>query len=222
MIRVHIICEGQTEEMFVNEVLAESFAVQGVYLIPSLIGKPGHKGGNFRFERLLTDVRVRLLGDARAYCTTFFDFYGLPANFPGKNEAMQYTLNADKAHCITQAMTARLRAVLGAEAMRRFIPYVQMYEFEGLLFSDTSGLAQGINQPALADDFEAIRLAFASPEMINDSPETAPSKRLLAMFEAYDKPLHGSLAALEIGLGSIRRECPLFNAWLERLGQLAA
>jgi hypothetical protein len=94
MIRVHIICEGQTEEMFVNEVLAESFAVQGVYLIPSLIGKPGHKGGNFRFERLLTDVRVRLLGDAGAYCTTFFDFYGLPANFPGKNEAMQYTLKS--------------------------------------------------------------------------------------------------------------------------------
>lgn len=222
MIRVHIICEGQTEEMFVNEVLAESFAVQGVYLIPSLIGKPGHKGGNFRFERLLTDVRVRLLGDAGAYCTTFFDFYGLPADFPGKNEAMQYTLNADKAHCITQAMTARLQAALGTDAMRRFIPYVQMYEFEGLLFSDTSGLAQGINQPTLADDFEAIRLAFASPEMINDSPETAPSKRLLAMFEAYDKPLHGSLAALEIGLGSIRRECPLFNAWLERFGQLEA
>ena len=219
MSRVHVICEGQTEEMFVNEVLVESFTAQGIYLQPSLIGKPGHKGGNVRFERLLTDVRVRLLGDSTAYCTTFFDFYGLPPDFPGKQEAIRYTDNADKARCIREAMSARLQEVLGSEAMRRFIPYVQMYEFEGLLFSDTNGLAQGINQPALAEGLQAIRAAFASPEMINDSPETAPSKRLLAMFDEYDKPLHGSLAALEIGLGSIRRECPLFNAWLDDIAQ---
>jgi hypothetical protein len=219
MSRVHVICEGQTEEMFVNEVLVESFTAQGIYLQPSLIGKPGHKGGNVRFERLLSDVRVRLLRDTTAYCTTFFDFYGLPPDFPGKQEAIRYTDNAAKARCIREAMNARLQEVLGSEAMRRFIPYVQMYEFEGLLFSDTNGLAQGINQPALAEGLQAIREVFASPEMINDSPETAPSKRLLAMFDEYDKPLHGSLAALEIGLGSIRRECPLFNAWLDDIAQ---
>lgn len=220
MIRVHVICEGQTEEMFVNEVLAENFVAQGIYLQPSLIGKPGHKGGNFRFERLLTDVRMRLLGDPTAYCTTFFDFYGLPPDFPGKQEAARLSDNADKARCITEAMSARLQETLGSEAMRRFIPYVQMYEFEGLLFSDADALAQGINQPALAVSLQAIKAAFASPEMINDSPETAPSKRLLALFDGYDKPLHGSLAALEIGLGSIRQECPLFNAWLDDIAQL--
>ncbi|MEN9504055.1 MAG: hypothetical protein RI964_3340 [Pseudomonadota bacterium] len=220
MIRIHVICEGQTEEMFVNEVLAESFVTQGIYLQPSLIGKPGQKGGNFRFERLLIDIRARLLGDPTAYCTTFFDFYGLPANFPGKQEAMCHSHNTDKAHCISDAMNLRLQSILGSEAMRRFIPYVQMYEFEGLLFSDTKALAQSINQPVLIASLQAIRAAFASPEMINDSPETAPSKRLLALFAGYDKPFHGSLAALEIGLDNIRQECPLFNAWLNRLAQL--
>ncbi len=220
MVRIHVICEGQTEEMFVNEVLAESFVTQGIYLQPSLIGKPGQKGGNFRFERLLTDVRLRLLGDPTAYCTTFFDFYGLPTDFPGKQAAIQALHNKNKAQHVQEAMSERLQLKLGSEVMRRFIPYVQMYEFEGLLFSDTEALAQGINQPTLAAHFQSIRTAFASPEMINDSPETAPSKRLLQLFAEYDKPLHGSLAALEIGLDNIRQECPLFNAWLNRLAQL--
>ena len=88
MIRVHIICEGQTEEMFVKEILSEFFASRDIYLIPTLIGKPGPKGGYFKFDRLSTDVRARLLGDKTSYCTTFFDFYGLPKDFPGKQEAL--------------------------------------------------------------------------------------------------------------------------------------
>ena len=72
MTRVYVICEGQTEEMFVNELLQPMFSNQGVYLMPSLIGKPGHKGGNFKFERLCTDVRNYLLNDKNSYCTTFF------------------------------------------------------------------------------------------------------------------------------------------------------
>ncbi len=34
------------------------------------------------------------------------------------------------------------------------------------------------------------------------------------------KPLWGPLAALEIGLGTMRRECPHFGSWLDRLEQL--
>ena len=79
MTRVHVICEGQTEEMFINEVLYEVFASKGICLIPALIGKPGHKGGNVKFERLLIDVRARLLGDTSAFCTTFL---GLTQNRP--------------------------------------------------------------------------------------------------------------------------------------------
>ena len=44
MIRVHVICEGQTEEMFVNELLAPAMLPKGIQLIPALVGKPGHKG----------------------------------------------------------------------------------------------------------------------------------------------------------------------------------
>lgn len=74
MIRVHVICEGQTEEMFVNELLAPSVASKQVLLVPSLIGKPGHKGGNVTIDRVLRDVRLRLLGDPTAYCTLLIDY----------------------------------------------------------------------------------------------------------------------------------------------------
>ncbi len=220
MIRVHVICEGQTEEMFINEVLAEALHQKNIYLSPALIGKPGHKGGNFRYQRLLTDVRNRLLGDQQAYCTTFFDFYGLPEEFPGKTEASVKNTMNEKADELLTAMTMKLQEKLGAEAMRRFIPYIQMYEFEGLLFSAADRLAIGISQPALEGKFKSIRNAFDTPEDINDSPATAPSKRILALYKGYEKPLHGSLAAIEIGLATIRAECPRFDNWLKRIEAL--
>ena len=222
MIRVHIICEGQTEEMFINEVLAEFFLPKNICLIPALIGKPGHKGGNFKFERLLTDLRARLLGDTTAYCSTFFDFYGLPESFPGKVQATLTAGMANKADCLLNALVEQLREKLGEDALRRFIPYVQMYEFEGLLFSDPEKLAAGINQSVLIPAFQKIRDTFDTPEDINNSPVTAPSKRIWNLYSAYDKPIHGSLAAIEIGLDVMRSECLLFDRWLKRIEALSS
>jgi hypothetical protein len=122
-----------------------------------------------------------------------------------------------KADCLLEAMTDKLREKLGDEVMRRFIPYVQMYEFEGLLFSCPKRMAQGINQPALEEKFLRIRNDFDTPENINNSPVTAPSKRLIRLYEGYEKPLHGSLAAIEIGLPAIRKACYRFDAWLRKI-----
>lgn len=219
-IYVHIICEGQTEEAFVNDLLVEPFAQKGIYLRPALIGRPGHKGGNFKFERLYPDVQKRLCGDRTCYCTTFFDFYGLPESFPGKT-----TLNAQssieyKAQRLQTELMERLTEKLGADTMRRFIPYVQMYEFEALLFSDPTKMAQGMDKPALANSFADIAQGFATPEAINDSPQTAPSKRIERLVPGYEKPLMGALAAIEIGLDKMREQCHLFNGWLNQIEAL--
>jgi Domain of unknown function (DUF4276) len=220
MIRVNIICEGQTEETFVQEVLYDFFVTKSIYLTPILIGKPGHKGGNFTFGRLLKDLRP-LLGDSTAYCTTLFDFYGLPSDFPGKEKAQTMTNIADKAQCICQALFSDLQeTAISPDTLRRFIPYIQMYEFEGLLFSDCRGLAVAISQPHLDSDFKRIRGLFPSPEDINDSPLTAPSKRINKIYPRYDKPIHGSLAIMEIGIDAIRQECRLFDQWLKQIETL--
>lgn len=222
MIRVHIICEGQTEETFVNDLLAPYFQPKNIFLYPSLIGKPGHKGGNIQFQRLQLDVRNRVLQDSSAFCTTFLDYYALPSDFPGKNEVATLASIHDKANRVKTALTAALTTVLGTEPMRRFIPYIQMHEFEALLFSSPSQFAQGISEPLLEPRFQAIKDAFSTPEDINDNPNTAPSKRVSALVPRYEKPFHGVLAALEIGLPTIRRECHLFDGWITRLEGLMA
>lgn len=220
MIRIHVICEGQTEEMFVNEVMSDLFAHQDIYLYPSLLGKPGKKGGDFRFHRLLGDLKSRLLDDSDAYCTTFFDFYGLPGDFPGKQEALLISNIKDKRIKIEKALIEELTPHIGEEAMRRFIPYVQMYEFEGLLFSQPESLANEIGQADLVEDFSNIRGQFDSPEHINNHKRTAPSKRIEERFDQYDKVIHGSLVALDIGLETIREECELFSDWVTKLLKL--
>ncbi|MDM1695920.1 DUF4276 family protein [Thiopseudomonas alkaliphila] len=220
MIRVHVICEGQTEEMFVKELLQPVFVPKGIFLLPALVGKPGHKGGNFRFERLYADVEKRLLGDTTSFCTTFFDYYGLPQSFPSKDAGASQADIANKADAIQQAMVLELSKKLGDDAMRRFIPFVQMYEFEALLFSDPVAFAKGIDKQSLVPQLAKIAEQFETPEHINNSPDTAPSKRIEALIPSYEKPILGSLAALEIGLNTMRNNCPLFNNWLERLEAL--
>ncbi|WP_045588643.1 DUF4276 family protein [Vibrio vulnificus] len=218
---VHVICEGQTEESFVNELLVEPFAHKGIYLKPALIGRPGHKGGNFKFERLAPDVEKRLLADKNCYCTTFFDFYGLPETFPGKNAVNATASVQDKANALQDALNEKLVEKIGEDAMRRFIPYVQMYEFEGLLFSDPQKMAEGMDRSDLVQAFTDIADAFDTPEQINNSPQTAPSKRIENLIRGYEKPLLGTLAALEVGLDKMREQCPQFDAWLKKIEALA-
>ena len=217
MIRIHIICEGQTEEMFVNEVLSGIFIPLGIYLYPKLIGKPGYKGGNFKFERVLRDVKTLLLDDTQSYCTTFFDFYGLPEDFPGKKEAITLGNIKDKQDRVTARLAEKLSQHIDEESMRRFIPYVQLYEFEGLLFSDPESIVSEIGKPDLMNAFIKIRNEFDTPEDINNSRDTAPSKRIKKLFTQYDKVIHGSLIALEVGINKICEECHLFDTWVNKL-----
>ncbi|MFK3868681.1 DUF4276 family protein [Psychrobacter faecalis] len=220
MIRVHVICEGQTEEMFVNELLVPIFLAKGLLLVPALIGRPGHKGGNFKFDRLQTDVKNRLLGERTAYCTTFFDYYGLPQSFPGKDIHNSQVDIVAKATRVQDAMTAKLTRLISDDAMRRFIPFVQMYEFEALLFSDPIAFARGISNEHLSQNLTDIAEQFDSPEHINNSPQTAPSKRIESLIRGYEKPLMGTLGALEVGLDSMRQKCELFDNWLKQLESL--
>lgn len=99
----------------------------------------------------------------------------------------------------------------------RFVPFVTMHEFEGLLFSGPEAMAVGMGVPALARQFQDIRDLFHTPEHINDSSQTAPSKRIKDLMPKYEKVLQGNLAALSVTLPSIRDECEIFNDWVCRL-----
>jgi hypothetical protein len=179
------------------------------------------RGGIRAWSAVRQDILRHLREDPDCLATTMVDYYGLPQSggrsWPGRAEAGT-TPFPQKAARVEEALLADIQETMGhGFNPRRFIPYVMMHEFEGLLFSDCARFSQGIGRPELADRFQAIRNQFNSPEEINDSPETAPSKRVEALVAGYEKPLLGSLAALEIGLAPIRLACPHFGAWLDRL-----
>ncbi len=88
--------------------------------------------------------------------------------------------------------------------------------------SATRRHSRGVNQSNLASQFQSIREGFPSPEDIDDSRATAPSKRVLQFCPSYRKVLNGTQAAAEVGIDAMRRECPHFRDWLGRLEQLGA
>ena len=100
---------------------------------------------------------------------------------------------------------------------RKFLAYFSLHEFEALLFVVPALIAKSIGGEDYTQELETVKSTFASPEEIDDDPLTAPSKRIKKYYPQYDKPFHGPLIALEIGLELIRAECPHFNEWLAKL-----
>ena len=201
-------------------VVTPHLATLNVGVSAPMIGTSGKKGGAVTLNRLRENVRDCLLQDRNSYCTTFVDFYGIDSDFPGKKEAGRKPGLSDKQRVVCDAFADQLAQSLGEGPMRRFIPYVQMHEFEGLLFSDPSQLAFELKRQDLAQHFWAIRNSFDTPEHIDDSPLSAPSKRIQKIFPRYRKVQMGERAIRAITLRKIRQECPLFNAWLAELENL--
>jgi len=219
--RVSVIVEGPTERSFVQEVLAPLLWAREIYLTATMLGVPGHRNGRTNYARVKRDVLGRLKEDSTAYCTTMFDFYGLGRGFPGMPLPPNLS-NLDKVIHLERAMKEDIiAAVADLRPDVRFLPYLQLHEFEGLLFSDPAAFAKGIDQSRLAAQFQAIRQSFPTPEDIDDNPDTAPSKRVLDLYDSYNKVLDGTRTATAVGIEAMRNQCPHFQDWissLERLG----
>lgn len=227
MARLLIHVEGQTEETFVNELLRNHLIAKGYSAVSARILGNARQGFGIRpWPSVRRDIVNHLKGDPGCVATTMVDYYGLPQAgdraWPGRAESSR--LSADqRAPRVEMALSADVVAEMGPRFnARRFVPFVVMHEFESLLFSDCAAFSRGIERPDLESDFRRIREEFETPEDINDSPQTAPSKRIIALVPGYQKPLFGTLAILEIGLAGVRAECPHFDDWLRRLESLVS
>lgn len=209
MSRVLVFVEGQTEETFVRDLLVPYFSRLGIYLTPILAQtSPGHKGGIVSYGKVKHQLTRLCRQDQGAYVTTMMDYYGLPNDFPG--------LDGRVADAHEQVVRLELALQQDIDAPN-FIPNLMLHEFEALLFSAPEKIAEWLDDQALLAPMAAIRAAFATPEHINNSPQTAPSKRILALVPHYKKTVDGPLIAEDIGLDAIRAQCPHFNNWIERL-----
>ncbi|AQQ10134.1 hypothetical protein L21SP3_01960 [Sedimentisphaera cyanobacteriorum] len=217
---VYAVVEGQTEQAFVDNVLAPYLGHFNVFIYARLIGKPGHKGGNVRFERVRKDIEHFLKQRRDTYITTMFDYFRLPYDWPGRGEMPANLSTEEKANRIEQAALKELKRLFpehNPEA--RLIPYIQMHEFEALLFSDISILSDGLGIQNC--EIERILNECGGHEEINEGIETAPSKRLERLCLRYNKVVKGKSISEQTGLETIRKRCPHFDSWLRRMEKLA-
>ena len=222
MTPVVVVGEGQTEEAFVNLVLGPHLADRGVSAVPRLIAtsKTG-RGGALSDDRVRRFLRNTLLEQANTYVTTFFDLYRLPSNFPGVSESSGYSDPIQRAKEIEAAFHT---AVIEKTKCRpdRFLPHIQPYEFEALLYSDVSKFEEAEPQWRTHTDELRGALQFAgSPERINCGDQTHPSARLKRLLPRYNKVRHGITVSQKIGISKIRDECCHFDEWLQRMETLS-
>ena len=216
MKRIYLLVEGQTEETFVRELLTPHYARMGVFLTPIIVStSPRHRGGIVSYAKVRPQIERLCKQDVNALVTTLFDLYALPTDFPGRCTLaweLQYS-GLDKALLVERELIADVD-------QPNFLPYIQVHEFEALLFTDLKALEVWADDVRALAPLHAVR-ATTAPEDINDNPKTAPSKRILSAMRSYQKPVHGPLIACDIGLDAMRAACPHFGAWLGQLDTLA-
>ncbi len=178
-----------------------------------------YRGGLISYKKAKSDIITWMKDDDHAECrfSTMFDLYALPDDFPEYSDAVREADPYRKVQVLEQALMDDIND-------RRFIPYIQLHEFEALIFADVKQL----DWEYLDHDAPIRRLGEVvkmtrdqNPELFDDNPETAPSKRIMREIPEYDKANAGILVAQKIGLATMRTRCPHFRAWVESLERLA-
>lgn len=214
-INVISIVEGKTEQTFIESILAPYLAQKNIFMRATQVTKPGQKGGDVRFDRVKKDLEIHLKQRSDTYVTTLVDFYGVK-EWPGVDQVPPNSSPAQIAKIVNDATKVAVKALFSEQqAERRFIPYMAIHEFEALLFSDSASLAAELGIPV--QKVTKVLNDCGEPEAINNSPETAPSKRLdkWSKNEAFAKTTTGIAIARNIGITKMREKCPLFNAWVQ-------
>lgn len=213
MKRLIIVCEGETEQAFCNDVLRSHFLSRDILIEAPTIKHSN--GGIVAWDTLKKQI-VKHLNEGDCIVSMLVDYYRIrdSYHFPGWMEAKEKSNLYDRMYYLFEQMSLDMDEKLRP----RFIPYIQLHEFEGLLFSDISVFQNNFTKEQL--DYRQLENAvneFNSPEEINNGPATAPSERLKKAVVGYDKVTDGAFLAMEMGLEIIRKKCSLFNNWIERM-----
>lgn len=215
MKNIYIYCEGPTEELFINSVLAPYLFGFSIIAIPIVCTtkrtiSTKYKGGVSSYSKLKNELSILARQHKNEYVTTMFDYYAMPKNTPEieNNEIDLYR----RMEIIESAID---RDINEPNCFFNFM----LHEFEGILFSDPKLFAKIFNQDT-ANKISQIRKQFLTPEHINNSENTAPSKRIRQLIPNYAKIKNGTLISSQIGMDKIISECKHFSNWIQKLKNL--
>ena len=218
MTRLLMLVEGQSEEIFVKQTLAPHLAGHGVFVQPIVLWTKrlgaggGYRGGVSNWNQIRRSL-LPLTFDTDAWITTLLDFYGLPEDVPGYQEALKPGNPRER----VTGLEARLAAEINHQ---RFIPFLALHEFEAWVFCNPHVIAKQFDRSDLAEKVvDAIVLA-GEPELINHGKHTHHKARLQAMATGYKETSDGPTLMGKIGIVAIRAACPHFAVWLQRLEDL--
>ncbi len=226
MARLYLFAEGKTEQAFADTVLKPHLAEFAVYLHRPVLRKHSekkgdHRGGGRKYAPMKHDILCFLLQEKSGdvFFTTMIDLYAINADFPGLEDAEKLRHTPEKRVEFLEESFAR---DIGDP---RFVPYIQLHEFEAYLFADPTcfTLFYDHHEKQIAA-LQAITDGHATPELIDDGQHSAPSKRIILEIPDYEdaKAAEGPQMAELIGLNVIRAKCPDFAAWLSRLEKLGS
>lgn len=211
MPRLIFIVEGDSEQRFINEHLIRYLSLKfpGVDMHAQKITtncKKHVKGGNVNYELLKNEIR-RTYAQGGVLITTFMDFFRLPTDYP------EYTQDVKHISRIEDAIRVDCSGIIPPTS---FLPYIQKHEFETLLFANSAGFSNLLLGKTEMTQIMTVLKLFPNPEDINGSPNTAPSKRLLSIFN-YKKVTDSALVLKDVNIDFLRRRCPRFDEWVCRL-----
>jgi hypothetical protein len=211
MTRLYVVSEGLTETSFVRDILAPHVEQRRPARLavhaPNLRGKCAYA----EVKKLI----LALLGNpaTEVFVTTMIDLYKLPGDFPGYAEC--------SGHEDARKRVEEMERFLSKDVPdRRFVPHLQLHEFEALILTDAPNLAK--YYPNRKDELgklaRTVERDFRSPEEVNRI--APPSWRIRTAVPEYQKAIFGISAVADLGLERIRGQCKHFDAWLQRLERL--
>ncbi len=215
MVNVYILCEGQTEEQFVKQVLYPYLLKYGIFSIPVIFATrrtaaKKFRGGVSDYGKIKDQIIRLARSHPNEYVTTMLDYYGLSGTILGKNHDINDLIRR------IEEIESNVDQDLG---LPNCFFNLMVHEFEAILFSNIDVFRQITDDPTVSR-IQAIRTAYPSPEFIDDSPDTAPSKRIKSLIPAYKKVADGIVLAERIGIDRILQECPHFRAWVGKIRAL--
>jgi hypothetical protein len=213
--RIHLLLEGPTEETVTVRLFQpflESFGwsvTRSVLITRRPAAGSAHRGGVSTWAKLHKEMRALLRDSSIDLLTTVIDYYGFPADAPGMANRP-----AGSAHERVQHVEAAIARAIGDD---RFVPHLSLHETEAWVYAAAVSLGELLGAPDLGTTLQREADSVGGPELVNDGPTTAPSKRLAAHWPRYSKLLHGPRALSALGLDKLRGQCPHLDAWLTRL-----